>query len=360
MHIHHMINSYSSAHGGAERLVRQLHIQLREHQVSSHLFGLLALKTEDSLPFANAMSLKSPYGLRAFYGVYQYVRQNVRDNEIVHAHLFPTILYLSILKKTGVLKAKLIYTEHSTSNRRRGKWYGKLIDFFVYAGCDKVVAISQGAKNEVLSWKPELSEKTVVIQNGIPLNFSTALERGRKECPVIVSVGRICDAKNYPMILKALALLKDIKFKYIVVGDGPDLDELKIMCEQQGLTSRIDFLGYVADVNPVLIQADIFLIASRWEGFGLAAAEAMNASLPVVASDIPGLREVVAREHDCAILIDPDSPQSIAAALRELLESGQKRNCLGRRAFRHSFAFDEKIMVESYMKLYQDVLGKRA
>jgi glycosyltransferase involved in cell wall biosynthesis len=58
--------------------------------------------------------------------------------------------------------------------------------------------------------------------------------------------------------------------------------------------SKVKFLGYVADIQPLLEQADIFLIASRWEGFGLAAVEAMNASLPVVASEVDGLCDVVA------------------------------------------------------------------
>jgi len=357
MRIHHIINSYALAHGGAERLVRRLHIMLRKHQVSSYLFGLLALQKEDSLPFARSMDLQSPYGVRAFYGVYQYVRQNVENDDIVHAHLFPTILYLSVLKKTGILKAKLIYTEHSTSNRRRGKWYGKIIDIIAYAGCDKVVAISHGAKAEILSWKPELSEKALVVQNGVALAFPDVIKRNKKECPVIVSVGRICEAKNYLVMLKSIALLKDMKFEYRVVGDGPDLVKLQDACVEIGLMSRVEFLGYVADVSPLLAQADIFLIASRWEGFGLAAVEAMNASLPIVASDIPGLREVVSQNPSCALLVDFDNPESIAEALADLLTNEHKRLKLGKEAFVHSQLFDEGRMVKSYMELYAKMLG---
>ncbi|MDX8396594.1 MAG: glycosyltransferase family 4 protein, partial [Mariprofundaceae bacterium] len=314
-----MINSYSLAEGGAERLVRRLHIGLRERHIDSNLFGLLALQDVDAMPFASSLNLRSPYGWKAFRGTHRYVVKEVKDGDIVHAHLFPTILYLSILKKLGILKTELVYTEHSTSNRRRGKWYGKIIDYIVYAGCDRVVAISHGAKAEILSWMPELTAKTTVVQNGVQLRFLQPIHREKKERPIVLSVGRICDAKNYPVVLKAMALLKDLDFEYHIAGAGSDMDALKQTSFNYGLASRVHFLGYVGDVRDNLCHADVFLIASRWEGFGLAAVEAMNASLPVIASDIPGLREVVRQEPACAILVDPESPGAIADALRDLL-----------------------------------------
>jgi len=357
MKIHHIINSFGLADGGAERLVRRLHICLRSKYFDSKLLGLLGLPDGDALPFAKSMKLSSPYGWKAFKAIWQYVVNEVADGDIVHAHLFPTIFYLSVLKKIGILRAKLIYTEHSTSNRRRGKWYGRLIDRVAYAGCDCVVAISQGTYDEVVGWKPALASKTIVVQNGVYLPFDTSIEREPKMRPVVASVGRICKAKNYQVILEAIALLDDIDFEYQVAGDGPDLEELEKLCSMLGVNEKVVFLGYVPEVSSLLSRSDLFLIASRWEGFGLAAVEAMNASLPVIASDIPGLREVVTRDPACAILVDPDSPESIADGLRNLLIHGGRRVEMGRAAFTHSKVFDENRMVESYMTIYDELIG---
>ena len=80
-----------------------------------------------------------------------------------------------------------------------------------------------------------------------------------------------------------------------------------------GLEGKVRFLGHVDDVRGLLKKADIFLIPSRWEGFGLAAVEAMNAGLPVIASDVAGLREIVGRTPPSGLLVNPEKPGEIAA-----------------------------------------------
>ncbi len=353
MRIHHIINQYSLV-GGAERLVQVLHRGLRDRGVESFVFGLTA--GDEDLAYASSMGLKTPYHWRAFNGIRRYVIENVEDGDIIHAHLFPTNLYLSILKKVGIVKVPLICTEHSTSNRRREKLTGRILDTLTYVGYDRVIAISMGTEQKLLEWKPELNGRTSVVTNGTRLVFTSPTRREEKNFLKILSVGSLRQAKNYESAINAIALLKKFDFEYHIAGIGSDIEHLKQQCKFLGIESKVKFLGHVEDIPSLLLQADIFLMPSLWEGFGLAAVEAMNAGLPVVVSDVAGLREVIEYDPPCALLIDPKSPESIANALRVLLNSYEMRLELGERSFEKAKLFTEDKMIDGYLNVYSEML----
>lgn len=355
MRVHHIINNYALADGGAERLVRSLHLGLRKRGIESFILGLQK-HSDDGLEYSTSLGLRSPYGLKALNGIRRYIRDYIKEGDLIHAHLFPTNLYLSILKQLGMISVPNVATEHSTSNRRREYWAGSVIDTVVYRGFDKIFAISEGVEQELLRWQPQLREKTVVVMNGSRLLFDQPLLRESSSPAIVLSVGILCKQKNYKMALSAFSLLKDYDVEYWIAGEGPDRKLLEQYASVLGIGSKVKFLGYVEDIKPVLEQADLFLMPSLREGFGLAAVEAMNASLPVIASDISGLREVVAAEPACAVLIDPLSPPTIADALRALLDSRERRISMGRNGFTRSTLFDEDKMFESYLHQYREVL----
>jgi glycosyltransferase involved in cell wall biosynthesis len=356
MQIHHIINSYSLGAGGAERLVRSMHITMQKRGIESAIFGLLA-HNDKNIGAAKSLGLESPYSLRAIWGVLIYVRENVESGDIVHAHLFPANLYVSILKQAGLIKVPVVTTEHSTSNSRRNTLLGKIIDAVLYRGYDRIYAISDGVKRELLRWKPSLKERVITVQNGVRLLHNEFYVRADKYVPVILSIGGLRQPKNHKTMLSAVALLSDLGFEYWIAGDGKDRAALEEFAQRLGISTKISFLGHVDDVKPLLRQADIFLMASRWEGFGLAAVEAMNASLPVVGSNVEGLKEVIHSEPPCAILVDPDSALSISEALRELLISSEKRIQLGKMGFERAKLFSDEHMIERYLEEYEKLLG---
>jgi glycosyltransferase involved in cell wall biosynthesis len=355
MRVHHITNDYSLQRGGAQRIIRALHAGLGGAGIESHILGLLA-QEDDDLDGARSLGLKTPYRPAAAAGIYRYLRAGVGPADLVHAHLFPPNFYLSALKLAGAVPCRMICTEHSTSNRRRRHPIGKWIDAVTYAGFDRIVAISEGAGAELAGWKPGLADKTVVIRNGARLRFDRFTERGSRERPVIVSIGRLHRIKNYRNALRAVALLDDLDFRYRIAGEGTEAGPLRELCRELGLESRVEFLGYVPEPSDLLAAGDLFLIPSHWEGFGLAAVEAMNAGLPVVASDVPGLREIVAGEPPCGILVDPDSPAAIAAGLRQLLLSPELRLQYGKNAFARSGEHGEARMVAEYLDLYRSYI----
>jgi glycosyltransferase involved in cell wall biosynthesis len=353
MRVHHIISDYSMFTGGAERLVRALHTGLRERGVESYIFGLLSQKDHE-LEGAQSLDLRSPYGLKALLGTQRYLAKNVRPEDILHVHLFPPLFYVSLLKILGRAPGHLLCTEHSTSNHRRGRLSGRILDSITYVGYRQVVAISNGVEQELLNWRPALKGKTRVILNGVELYFKKEIQRASIRRLKVLSVGNPRPAKNYENALRAVALLKDLDFEYEIAGAGESLDELLRLRQELNLESRVRFLGHVEDVPSLLASADIFLMPSRWEGFGLAAVEAMNASLPLVVGDVPGLREIVEGASTCALFVDPISPESIAAGIRQLLASAPLRFELGQNAFSQAQKFSLEPMIESYINLYAE------
>jgi glycosyltransferase involved in cell wall biosynthesis len=205
---------------------------------------------------------------------------------------------------------------------------------------------------------PSLGARLAVVENGVSLAFQQVPDRVVRERPIIVSVGRLSKPKNYGTALQAIALLlQDHRVDYRIAGAGPEEGELRRLCDELRLGDRVRFLGFVENVPQLLREADIFLMPSRWEGFGLSAVEAMNAGLPVVASDVEGLREIVAGTPPCGILVSPLDPSSIARGLKELLLDPEKRRCYGAVGHSRSCQFSLGSMVDKYLEFYSSVLS---
>lgn len=302
-----------------------------------------------------SLELMTPYSLRAVLRLGRYIRHECAVNDVIHAHLFPTMLYASLAVRAVGWRGKLVCTEHSTDNGRRGRLLGRTIDTVLYSRYDRVACISRGTRDALAAWMPALTAKLDVIENGVPLSNAEAPVRRPTERPVIVSVGRLSRPKNYDTALRAMALLQDQPCEYHIAGSGPEESDLKRLCAQLRVDDRVRFLGFVDDVSELLRKSDIFLMPSRWEGFGLAAVEAMNAGLPVVASDVEGLREIVAASPPCGIFVDPSDAEAIAHALRVLLLDPEKRRSYGQAAHRRSQEFSIDLMVERYMEFYKSL-----
>jgi glycosyltransferase involved in cell wall biosynthesis len=194
-----------------------------------------------------------------------------------------------------------------------------------------------------------------VVENGVTLAFDAIPERIVTRRPIIASVGRLSKPKNYDAALKAISLLQELPFEYRIAGIGSEEGYLRRLRHELNLGDRVQFLGFVNDVPQLLREVDIFLMPSRWEGFGLSAVEAMNAGLPVVASDVEGLREIVTANPPCGVLVNPLDPTSIAGGLKELLLDPNKRRRYGLAGHERSRQFSVSAMTDNYLKFYSDL-----
>lgn len=356
--VHTIINDVYVAGGGAERLALQLHTRLPAHGFECRLLSLRDTAADCSrLPNMRSLQLDSPYSARAIRGIARYLREEVGPQDLVHVHLFPANLFVSLASRAVRSRATLVTTEHSTNNRRRGVAWGRALDALTYSRYERVFGISAATRAELATWQPWLAGRTEVIENGVELLFQEFSPSGGTQPFRVLTVGRLSPAKNIAAGLRAIAKLPDLPLQYRIAGVGPEEAKLRRLAHDLGISERVSFLGWVPDLADELKQADVCLLPSKWEGFGLAAVEAMNAGLPVVAGNVPGLRDVVgAGEEAGGILVDPLDHLAIAKELRGLLSNRERRVMLGQRGFERARRYGLGDMISRYAAAYRRLL----
>ncbi len=150
---------------------------------------------------------------------------------------------------------------------------------------------------------------------------------------------------------------KQIPARLVMVGDGPDRAEAETYCREQGITGEVRFTGKQLDVGSVLACADLFLLPSATESFGLAALEAMSYGVPVVAAAVGGVPEVI-REGLDGFLRPLGDVDAMAEAALSVLKDPAARTRMGESARKHALGdFAEDPVVDQYEALYDKVLS---
>jgi L-malate glycosyltransferase len=176
---------------------------------------------------------------------------------------------------------------------------------------------------------------------------------------LVITVGRVSEMKGLDNLIE---IAKEIRNEdtarrvvFVLVGSGSDRDRLTRLIKESNLTHTVKPLGHVDDLREPLQAADIYLTASRYEGFGLSVVEAMASRLPVIASDVGGLKVVVA-DKETGYLIPPDDVRGFVEALLSLIRDPELRMSMGDAGLtRARSEFDVSRMIEEYETVYRDV-----
>jgi glycosyltransferase involved in cell wall biosynthesis len=171
------------------------------------------------------------------------------------------------------------------------------------------------------------ADRTIVISNAVDVE-SAPRSRHDGDPPAIVTVGRLAWPKDPVTLVRALARVRGHPFSALIVGDGPEQPGVEAEIRELGLESTVQLRGPRRDVPDLLAGADVFVLASRSEGGPISVLEAMAAGLPVVASDVGGVRELVA-DGTTGLLVPAGDPDALAAALKRLLADPELRRRLG-------------------------------
>jgi glycosyltransferase involved in cell wall biosynthesis len=347
---------------GADKLVVQLHQLFLERGVNSRIISL-GLGCPPGVPFVKTLGLQEFYHPKAVIRLTRMLKEITEQDSgkaiLLHTHLTPCQMWVPIAVKISGLNLLLVTTQHSTFNRRRNIVLGKFFDRQVYKSYSLIVCISEGVKESMANWNPVIKNRLVTIPNGIDLEQFCRIRRIERStgCPIVISVGRLHAKKNYEASIKACALLKDLNFEYRICGDGPDEQKLKQLIRELGLRNKVKLMGFQPNVAMHLSQSNIFLMSSRWEGFGLAAVEAMACGLPVVVSDVPGVKEVVGISGKGGFLVDPQDPPTIAEKLRILLLNPELRATMGGYNRLEAERYSIKRTADSYLELYNKLFS---
>lgn len=369
MKVLQIINNLGS--GGAEKLISDFVPVMNK---SENLNVDILLLTDEGNIYSDQLnemgisihtiSLRNLYSPLNIYHIRKYIVEGKYD--IVHAHIFPTNYWVSLASMTILRnKPKFVLTEHSTYNKRRSIKYFRYIEKGIYSNYDKVICISEKTYENLIEWinpKTKFIEKYKVIQNGINLsryNDSTPLKMKEintlfdSNTKLVAMVGRFSAAKDQETVIKAMTYLED-NVHLLLVGEGSLKNYNKELSKSLGLKNRVHFLGYRNDVERILKTVDIIVMSSNWEGFGLAAVEGMASKKPVIATDIPGLRDIV---NEGGLLFERKNSKDLSRLIRVLIDNSEYYDEICKSGLRKSKEYSLSNMINKYINIYNDIIN---
>ncbi len=231
----------------------------------------------------------------------------------------------------------------------------------MYSRYRAIACNSQGTLDALVGWLPTTRARTRVIPNGVPLErFQHATPARRDalgiplDAPVVAFVARFQPAKDHATLIRAAAQLPGLHLLF--PGDGELRSEAEALARSLGVASRTHFLGRRADIPELLKMSDVYVHSSHWEGFGIAAVEAMAAGLPIIATDVPGLSEVVG---GAGPLFPVGDVGALVKHLRDVLSSAQRRKELAQAGKKRAQEFSIERSVDEYVAMYKQVIAER-
>ncbi len=250
---------------------------------------------------------------------------------VVHVHiaqaLTPEIVWItSRLRRRPYLAHFHLDVDPSGPAGRWLELYKRQLLARVLRGASRVIVLSAEQERFVIQQYQVSSKRVAVVPNGVPDAFAVVGERDfRRAAPLrLLFVGRLAPQKNLPDLIEAVHLMNQ-EAELVIVGDGDERSRLTRQVEALGLSNvRLPGRADRSELRGWYQWADVFVLSSHKEGMPLAVLEAMSAGLPVVATDVPGLRELCA---GTGLLVPPD-PGSLARALDSLAVDPRAREQL--------------------------------
>jgi glycosyltransferase involved in cell wall biosynthesis len=226
----------------------------------------------------------------------------------------------------------------------------------MYSQFRLTVCIGSATQSSLQSWLGPSAPPTCVVANGIdptrfrPQNAAAKLPDAVNGAATILCVGSLTDRKNQETLVRAVAEVGGVHI--LLAGDGPLRPALEGVALELGVDDRVHFLGIRNDIPELIAAAQLYVQPSKIDGFCLAALEAMAGGLPVVASDIPGLRDVVG---DAGVLFPAGDHRRLAECIRRILSDFALRKKLSDRGIDRAQEFSVDKTAAEYQKIFETV-----
>ena len=321
-----MLVMHSVGVGGAERVVTSL---ANEFAARGHVVCIVALEVRrPSLPISESVQLLELDARKSVAGVMHVMtslRKAIRvfKPDVVHGHMVHSNLVTRLLRCVVPIP-RLISTAH---NVNEGGWPRMLAYRITNHLADVTTNVSSAAVAAFEEARAMKQGQMLVVHNGIDTRAFQYSQSSRDQTrsslgimastSLILAVGRLEPQKDYPNLLKSLSQLPHhLEWEAVIAGSGQLEAELLDLASDLGLTDRVRFIGVRRDVRDLMCAADVFVLSSDYEGFGLVVGEAMACERLVVATDCGGVAEVVG---GLGHLVPPRDPEALAAGLAQAI-----------------------------------------
>ncbi|MDR2202993.1 MAG: glycosyltransferase family 4 protein [Nitrososphaerota archaeon] len=297
--------------------------------------------------------------------------KNIKNSKLVHAHGHPYLTSLIASKLAKQYEKPFILTQHNTFIDYNNVFnhIEKINDLIVgketLKQADKIITVSNATKEYVLSIGAN-PNKIKVIHNGVDLNRFKPLPQIKeemrkkigipKDAKVVLTVRRIVYKNGVDTLIDAanLAIKKKQHLVFIIAGKGPDMTSIQNQIEQLGLEKNIKLTGFVADqaLHLYYNAADMFVLPSKsGEGLPLVALEAMACGLPVIATNVGGISEIMIK--DFGKLVPANNPQTLADAIIEFADTNKSADEL-HAIVETQYSWDKN--VSQLIELYEELI----
>ena len=349
--------------GGAERLLLSYLKNLDKKKYSFYVCCLrdkpddLSLEISEYAQIIN-LKMKSKFNPAVIFHLLKVIKKI--QPEIIHTHLFQPRIYTTfahLLYRRGAL----ITHKHSIVNPRKHHIF-MLLEMITILFNNKVIAISKSVGESLRKYELIPQNKIFILTNSIDCKkFNEAFKQRAypiEKSIVIGTVGRIERVKGIKYLLLAMKIILRhySNARLEIVGDGAELNELKLFAKKLGISNSVIFFGKLAHPIPNYSRMDIFVLPSILEGFGIVLLEAMAAGIPVIATNVHGIKEVVI-DGKSGILIPPKNPEAIAKAVSRIIEEPHLSKDLIEEGFKRARLFDIQEHLLKLENLYNSLLG---
>lgn len=296
---------------------------------------------------------------------YKQLKKLIQENnyDIIHCHT-PVAGVLTRLAARKNKNTTVIYTAHGFHFFLGAPLLNWLIYYPVERFCarftDKLITINKEDYERAKRFSLRKNGKVYYVPGvGINLekieNLKVDIKQKKKELvipediPVLLSVGELIKRKNHKTVLKALSQIKDKNFIYLICGRGVLKEYLHNLTKQLGLESKVKFLGFRKDIAEICKTADLFIFPSYQEGLPVALMEAMACELPVIASNVRGNRDLIAKEN----LFEPEDVAALTNLIKKQLEAIQNKE-LKKVAYANLEQYSLKNVLKQMAEIYTD------
>lgn len=288
---------------------------------------------------------------------------DVFQPDVIHVHLFEALMVVSHLRHTAHL---VIHFHDNMMQFENFSWRTlinkqRLTNFFEKRLVLKslkqhkvsFIGISSVNTDYIRKVIPQYQSQIHLLHNAIDASRFIAIKQHRNSRPTLITIGTLNTNKNHRLAIEVLKHLIDegLPVQLIIVGDGPQRNELHYLAKKLGVDQQVQFTGSVDNPEYFLEQADLYIHTAKSEAFGLTILEAMAASLPVVCTDGGGNRDLI-RNGENGFILETEKPEAFADKIEHLLKNTEQRIRMGSNAQRFAQTFDIKSYAERLMAIY--------
>ncbi len=286
-------------------------------------------------------------------------RPNLVFATIAHANVVATLATLGLSDRPAVV------LRETNSHRHRPdlSWASRAAIAWAYRRADAVVALSRGVGRELTESYGLEPTRVVTIHNPVEVehiaaNARAAIRPWTDNAPVVVGLGRLVAQKGFDLLLRAFAAAAPDNARLVIIGDGPDRDALQHLAGELGIEGRVGIRTSAEDIAPWLTHAAMFVLSSRWEGFGHVIVEAMASGTPVIAADCPyGPTDIVRHEQDG--LLVPANIGGLTDGMKRLFDDPALAKRLGAAGIESSHRFSADRIAARYADLFHRLCGAK-